>query len=433
LATANNGVTTFSPSYVAYNPGSANWVICGAQSNANAANTRIYRTSDFTTFTATTSPYAASSSPIGLQVISNTFVILCTNGRFSYSSNGNSWTVPAGNAGFTSGYQVFRPAGSQLIGGTVNAFSYTTNGTSWTSQSSLNSTTGGWNASNFFNLISNGTALLATGGNPYTTYVSTNGTSWTTYTSPAVYVQNTQGSNFIGYNQTTGKQAYSSDGINWTSVGANNPYLVSTSVQASAWDGGNNWVMFENLMGTIGYSTNNQASASALNTGYGFGFYAIAYGLNTFVIIGTDFSTTFFGYVSTSSMGTYVPVTVTRTDTYDLTNYFRIVFGNSRFIAGGSTGKILVSTTGTSWTEYTGLNGMTGWGTQKVVSLAFDGTNFIASGASGGVGISNDGITWIVQPMAQTSTAVASKSILVAASSTAGYLGADYGVAAVSP
>jgi len=67
-----------------------------------------------------------------------------------------------------------------------------------------------------------------------------------------------------------------------------------------------------------------------------------------------------------------------------------IIYGNSKFVAGGSEGKIAYSTDGISWTAVSNST----FGTNTILAIAYGDGKFVAGGNSGRMAYSTDGVTW---------------------------------------
>jgi len=67
-----------------------------------------------------------------------------------------------------------------------------------------------------------------------------------------------------------------------------------------------------------------------------------------------------------------------------------IAYGNGKFVAGGSSGKMATSTDGITWTAVTDST----FGTNIIFAIAYANSTFVAVGASGKMATSTDGATW---------------------------------------
>jgi len=120
---------------------------------------------------------------------------------------------------------------------------------------------------------------------------------------------------------------------------------------------------------------------SVFSSGY---IYAIAYGNGKFVAGGSN------GKMATSTDGiTWTAVTQSVFESYDEID--AIAYENGKFVAGGSNGKMAVSTNGTTWSPVT----QSIFGSfYNIYAIAYGNGKFVAGGANALMATSTDGTTW---------------------------------------
>ena len=75
-------------------------------------------------------------------------------------------------------------------------------------------------------------------------------------------------------------------------------------------------------------------------------------------------------------------------------NAYTGVWGNGKYVIGGTGGLIASSTDGITWTTYVGLRDSPGWGNTTIYAINWNGTQYIVVGPYGRTAISQDLITW---------------------------------------
>ena len=209
-----------------------------------------------------------------------------------------------------------------------------------------------------------------------------------------------------------GKIAYSINGINWTE--ADSPFISKTFIESICYGNGKfvavGWyttsIGLNDYLpqGTMAYSTDGVNWTSIDSSPFGsYYIYSVCYGDGKFVAGGGIPSMT----ITQNRPGNIPPTTVTidarakmaySTDgitwtevdsTFGSSRIYSIYHGNGKFVAGGTDGKMASSTDGSNWTEVDSPFGSSG-----IHSTYYGNGNFIAGGGSGKMAYSSDGITW---------------------------------------
>ena len=94
-------------------------------------------------------------------------------------------------------------------------------------------------------------------------------------------------------------------------------------------------------------------------------------------------------------------VWTTRTSTFGTTIINSVAYGNSLWVAGGSTGQLRTSTDAVTWTTRTSTFGAT-----VINSVAYGNSLWVAAGSSGQLSTSTDGITWTTRTSNFGTTAI---------------------------
>jgi len=115
------------------------------------------------------------------------------------------------------------------------------------------------------------------------------------------------------------------------------------------------------------------------------GVYANAYGNDKFVAVGSS------GKMATSTDGTTWTTVTNSTFSNGINNSINaITYGNDKFVAGSTDGKMATSTDGETWTAVSDsifLN-------YSINAIAYGNDKFVAVGSSGKMATSTDGTTW---------------------------------------
>ena len=202
---------------------------------------------------------------------------------------------------------------------------------------------------------------------------------------------------------TSGKMAYSSDGITWTQV-SDSPFGSSSIYSVYHGNGkfvagGTSWKM--------AYSTDGVTWTKVPNSTFGNNttIFSICYEKGKYVAVGgyrasSMTITTYHGKMAYSTDG----VTWTSIDISAFRDYriYSICYGNGKFVAvGGSPdtiiqgtstgagGKMAYSTDGVNWTEVDSP-----FGSSSIHSTYYGNGKFVAGGNGGKIAYSTDGITW---------------------------------------
>jgi hypothetical protein len=175
-------------------------------------------------------------------------------------------------------------------------------------------------------------------------------------------------------------------GQTWTLGSA--PLGAATACYALTWNG----AVFSagGTSTTLGYSTNGTTWTQSSSVS----------GLTTVRCLASNTSNGTMVAVADSGIyySTNNGVTYTK-ESGGMGAYTTICFGNNRFIAGGTLGKIATSPDGITWTVRTSLSTGTWGAARQVGAIVWDPihSQFIAVGATGGCATSPDGITWTYQ------------------------------------
>jgi len=189
----------------------------------------------------------------------------------------------------------------------------------------------------------------------------------------------------VGANQ----MVYSSDGITWTKV-------TSSSFNTSSFDGGvigirsitwgNNKFVAVAAQGQIAYSSDGmtwtRATSPFDNTEH---LYSIVWGNDKFVAVGAN--TTYSGIMAYSSDG----ITWTKVTYYNQT-YYGVAWGNDKFVVVGVNGNISYSSNGISWTKATGNV----FNSNDINGIAWGNNRFVAVGNLATAAYSSNGINWTI-------------------------------------
>jgi hypothetical protein len=181
------------------------------------------------------------------------------------------------------------------------------------------------------------------------------------------------------YNNSGGnKLAYSSDGIKWTEIPSNYSYRTGRALVIAY---GNNMFVTGGELGET--STSTDGATWTNSTGAGIGeIRAIVCGDGKFV------AGSYSGKMAYSSDG--IKWTVLTNSPFGNSSVHKIVWGNNKFVAGGSS-KIAYSSDGITWTAVTDPFGGAG---EYISTIAYGNGKFVAGSSYGKMAYSSDGITW---------------------------------------
>jgi len=261
-----------------------------------------------------------------------------------------------------------------------------TDGITWTAVTTtlFDNIIGGTTVKSVIYAIAYGNGKFVAGGQFGKMAVSIDGTTWTavtdsTFTIYSIVYDN--GKFVAGGNN--GKMATSTDGTTWTAV-ADSTFGTST-INAIAYAngkfvaGGNNGKMATSTDGTTWTAVADSTfGTSTIN--------AIAYANGKFVAGGTD------GKMATSTNGetwTAVADSTFGTESYsDTIN--AIAYGNGKYVAVGTDGKMAISTDGITWKAVTNMSWASTVVTQSVFgysdtiyAIAYGNGKFVAGGSGG--------------------------------------------------
>lgn len=304
------------------------------------------------------------------------------------SPDGITWTkynIPV----FASGDQVYSVtygAGKYLAVGAGGKVATSTDLITWTLQ-----TVSTWGGDAALSIVYNGSNLFVICGPNGKIATSPDGITWTMRTS-------NQGTNalwnvtFYGGIYTVvgaaGCISTSADAITWT---ARTALSGASTLKSVAYNGSNLYVAVgDNSTSEIFTTTNPTTAWTARTTPSSLsnnGFYAATYGNGIFVVVGSS------GSVITSTDG----ITWTRRSSSSTSSSLNgIAFGNATFVYGTAEGEIGTSANGTAWRSSKNTFGLTNnaqINTTKYINNLF----LIGGGTSGGIttiGYSSDGIKW---------------------------------------
>jgi hypothetical protein len=204
----------------------------------------------------------------------------------------------------------------------------------------------------------------------------------------------------------SGKMAYSSDGVNWTAVADSK---LTAPINAIAY--GNNKFVAVGDLGKIATSPDGVNWTAVTTTAFDYDYLsgyipkigqadinAIAFGNGIFVagsgnsgyggcITATSSDGASWTIVSNSTFGP--PTELLVHDVYEPID--AIAWGNNKFVAVGSSGKMATSPDGVTWTAV----GDSKFGTSDITAIAYGGGKFVAGGRdSKKMAVSTDGVNW---------------------------------------
>jgi hypothetical protein len=305
---------------------------------------------------------------------SEKFVAVGYNGKMAYSSDGVNWTaIPEGTGSGTSTF------GTEWIGGIAwggpsvsqkfvavgynGKMAYSADGVNWTA---IPNGTGAGTSTFYTNDIlgiawggpSGNQKFVAVGGSGQMAY-SSDGVNWTAISTSTFGTDHIYGITWGGPSGNekfvavgkNGKMAYSSDGVNWTAISIS---TFDVGIERIAWGGPSGSQKFVAVggLGMMAYSSDG-VNWTAIPGGTGTGtstfgsesIYGIAWGgtgLNEKFVAGA-----YNGKMAYSADGVnwtaIPPGTGAGTSTFGTSDINAIAYGNGKFVAVGSYGKIAVS------------------------------------------------------------------------------------------
>jgi len=191
----------------------------------------------------------------------------------------------------------------------------------------------------------------------------------------------------VGSDSTTDKGLilYSSNGSSWSDTKTNNTSLGTDYIGIAY--GGGKFVIVDDLCyyqtSTDGITWATKSQLSTFN-----GIRGITYGNDKFVAVGSS------GKMAYSTNGTsWTAVTDSTFGTTDA--ILAITYGKGKYVAVGSYGKIAYSTNGISWTAVENST----FGETLINRVAYGNGKFVAVGNNGKMAWSTDGITWTAIPV----------------------------------
>lgn len=222
----------------------------------------------------------------------------------------------------------------------------------------------------------NGTYVIysQSGGSVFT---STDASNWTEVSLPsgATWYGMTYGNGAFILVGNNGYILRSTDGANWTTV---DPFVNRAIYNNGLYVAVGNNSPSGTIFGTILSSTDGMAWTNRLTTAGN--LTSVAYGNNRYAAVGTG------GKIYTSADGiSWASVTPTNTTE----NLAGIRYVNGKFMAVGANGTLVVSTDGTTWTA-PGSTGLSG----SLTSVAYGNGKYLISGNASSLWYSSDGATW---------------------------------------
>jgi guanyl-specific ribonuclease Sa len=196
-----------------------------------------------------------------------------------------------------------------------------------------------------------------------------------------------------------GKMAYSADGVSWTAVA--NSTFGESAIQAVAW--GNNRFVAVGYSGKMAYSADGVSWTAVADSGIwnytnSIGetimaiINAIAFGNNRFVAVGAfgkiAYSADGVRWTAVADSGIWQYIT-SRGDTITA-GVTSIAFGNNRWVAVGSYGKMAYSVDSASWTAAANRR----FDTEPIHAIAYGNGRFVAGSDRGEMAYSADGASW---------------------------------------
>jgi hypothetical protein len=191
----------------------------------------------------------------------------------------------------------------------------------------------------------------------------------------------------------TGWEASSANGAVWTLLN-----LLGYSFGGIAYANGR-WVGVgtdakEGIYGRIAYSTDGTTWTESDRSNFGTSYYSntfgsrviqgIAYGNNRWIAVSSDGKMAYSGNAES-----WTPVDTTAA--FAASAVIGAVWGNNRWVAVGQSGKIAYSDdNGVTWTAV----GTSGFGTSTINSIAYGNNRWVAVGQSGKIAYSDNGTTW---------------------------------------
>jgi hypothetical protein len=182
---------------------------------------------------------------------------------------------------------------------------------------------------------------------------------------------------------SSGKIAYSTDGINWTAV--SNSTFGESIIETIAYGNGK-FVAGSATGGKMAYSTDGINWTAVSNSTFGESIIeTIAYGNDKFIAVGQHgkmaYSTDGINWTAVSNL----PFG---------TDFIRTVaYGNNKFVAGGINGKMAYSTDGINWTAVSNSTFGTNSLANTIYTISYGNNKFVAGGI-GKMAYSTDGINW---------------------------------------
>jgi hypothetical protein len=372
--------------------GVGTWIAISGLTSPSSAFALVEVSGSTYTVTPQQAPVAASWT--GVAYGNGAWASVAQNGSTAYTTNGTTWY--SGTA-LPSAYTWW-----DVVYGNGTFLAVSQNTTSVISASpTLNSSTANW-----ISVATNGTIWVAISASGQTSY-SSNGITWniggTLPTATAWYAVTYGNGVFVAVSQKLSGgsvSAYSTNGITWTAGGS----MGSTSQFYSLATNGTSQFVAVGLNTAIAAVSSNQgagwtqyAMPSQQNWSsitYGSGVYVAVSGLTTVSTVGA--------YSTTGSNWTQVTLPTSAA-------WSSVTYGNGKFVAVASTGQVIYSTNGISWTASptTTLSGVVVTGSAWL-DVQFGNGVFLAiqqnAPAANSAAYSVDGITWTLTALSSNST-----------------------------
>lgn len=382
---------------------------------AVGASGAIYTSPDGVTWTAQSSGTAGTLTDITYG--GGVYVASCSsiNGTVVTSPNGSTWTTRT-VASLTAFFQTVTYVNSLFVACALSGqIATSSDGTTWTKQTlpasfTMDTYQCAWNGTTFLIGCANGFYLTSTDGSTWTVNRDISASDFWQVGVVNGKIFGVGGSNSSGI--FTGVSVILSGGtraVIMSSTGVNFGVTVGASApKPVAYNGSNQYVVLSQAAQRIGmyYSSDglnwNINNTITLTTSA----WSIAYLNGNYIVTGSS------GGIVTSSNGTSWTVQTSGT----ANTLYNAAYGASTYVVVGATGTILYSTNLTSWSLATGT------GTAQFNDVTFNATvgKFVAVGATNSIYYSTNGSTWTsVASMTGTWTKVIyANSLYVAIGST---------------
>jgi hypothetical protein len=346
----------------------------------------LISSTDGTTWTARTSNTSSQINALGYDSKNRIYFYAGVNGAYGTSTDGTTWYANTSETTTTIQAVAYGAgnANTAVYTGVGGIIRFSANTVKWSGAANGNDIYAFTFGNGQYVMIGNGIARTSPDGIYWTTR--------TTATANAYYVA-AYGANLYVAGGASGNMSSSTDGITWTAIAS--PNAGSNAIYSLIY--ANNIFMYGAAGSNVATSTDavtwTPRSSGLPNTGYQIRGIAFTSNANTFMYVGTAVGTSI-------ATATSVDSGVNWTLKYPTSNLsapscYAIVYGNNEFVT--------VGTTAVQYGPATPLkssnNGNTWSGTKtnaNLTSVTFGNNLFVAVGANGTVLTSGNGITWNV-------------------------------------